>query len=159
MVRKLRKPNLDDGAKVWNLIKKTEVLDLNSSYSYFIWCSFFSDTSVVYEVGDEIVGFVSAFINPLSSDLLFVWQVAVDEDEQGQGLASKMLHHLLDRESCKDVQYIAATVSPSNIPSQRLFQRLARELNTDIKVSEFLKTSDFPETGHEDELTYQIGPF
>src|SRR5699024_502549 len=52
----LRAPTLDDGADVWTLIKETGVLDLNSSYSYLMWCTNFSDTSVVIETDDEIVG-------------------------------------------------------------------------------------------------------
>lgn len=156
---KFRKPNINDGAEVWKLIKRTEVLDLNSSYSYLMWCSYFSDTSVVLEIDDRVVGFVSAFIKQSSPDTLFVWQIVVDETERGKGLASKMLHHLLKRESCKGIKYIEATVSPSNTQSIRLFEGLARKLNTHIKVTEFLKSADFPEDGHEEELKHQIGPF
>jgi len=159
LVQKFRKPNLDDGAEVWKLIKRTAVLDLNSSYSYLMWCKYFSDTSVIIEVNDDVVGFVSAFIKPSSPNTLFVWQVVVDKVMRGKGLASKMIHHLLARESCEDIKYIEATVSPSNIPSRKLFHGLAKELRTDIKVSKCFVSKDFPEKGHEDELTHQIGPF
>jgi L-2,4-diaminobutyric acid acetyltransferase len=158
-VPKYRKPSLVDGAEVWNLVKNTGVLDLNSSYSYLMWCTHFSDTSVIVEVNNEVIGFVSGFIKQTSSNQLFIWQVAVDESERGKGLASKMLHHLLSRDSCKDINYIETTISPTNIPSRKLFHGLARDLGTEINVSTGFTMNDFPEEGHEDEWLHQIGPF
>src|SRR5699024_5571098 len=93
------------------------------------------------------------------SEKLFIWQVAVAESERGKGLASKMLHHILERDVCENVRYVEATVSPSNIPSRKLFNGLARNLDTNIEVFDCFTAEDFPEQGHEDELTHQIGPF
>src|SRR5690625_5568572 len=70
-----------------------------------------------------------------------------------------MLRRLLERESCEDINYIETTVTQSNIPSQKLFHGLARDLGTKIKVSECFTSEDFPEKGHEDELIHEIGPF
>lgn len=159
LLETFREPTLDDGADVWALIKKMGVLDLNSSYSYLMWCTHFSDTSVVIEVDGEIVGFISGFIKPASPEKLFIWQVAVAASERGKGLASKMLHHILERDICEDVSYVEATVSPSNTPSRKLFKGLARHLDTEIEVFDCFTAEDFPEQGHEDELTHQIGPF
>src|SRR5699024_11664859 len=88
-----RQPTLEDGAQVWELVKSTGVLDLNSSYQYLMWCNYFSDTSVVVEQNDKIVGFISGFTNPKQTNTLFVWQVAVHESQRGKGLATKMLHY------------------------------------------------------------------
>lgn len=154
-----RKPSKDDGSEVWKLIKDTGVLDLNSSYSYLLWCTYFCDTSIIVESDEKIVGFVSAFIEPGTPDKLFIWQVAVCESERGKGLASVMLKKLLDRDVCNSIDYLETTVTPTNIPSQKLFHRLAKDLSTEIQVSEYFKESDFPEEGHEDELLHLIGPF
>ena len=107
----------------------------------------------------RIVGFISGFIKPDDVHRLFIWQVAVDATKRGQGIASKMLHNLLARNVCKDVQYIETTVSPSNIPSQKLFQKLARSLNTTIQTTSFLTKEDFPDGEHEEEVWHVIGPF
>lgn len=157
--RKFRKPTKEDGADVRHLIKDTGILDLNSSYSYLMWCEFFDETTVVVEQDEDIVGFVSGFIQPAKSDTLFIWQVAVDEAARGNGLGTKMILHLLERKACKNVRYIEATFSPSNIPSQRLFQGLAEKLNMHCQVSEGFTTEDFPEDTHEDERVFRIGPF
>lgn len=154
-----RKPQKADGAEVWELIKNTKILDLNSSYSYLIWCDIFSDTSIVVVRKNRIVGFVSAFIHPNAMHTLFVWQVAVNESERGKGLATKMLLQLLGRDPCKDVRYVEATISPSNKPSQHLFRGLANKLGADCHVTEYMAASDFPQEGHEDEHLFSIGPF
>ncbi|WP_339228719.1 diaminobutyrate acetyltransferase [Oceanobacillus sp. FSL K6-2867] len=153
-----RKPDKDDGSVVWQLIKNTKVLDLNSSYSYLMWCDIFSETSIVAERDGDIVGFISGFLHPNTMDKLFIWQVAVNESERGKGLATKMLYQLLNRTACETVQYIEATVSPSNKASQSLFKGLAKKLETKCNISEYFSSEDFPAEGHEDELLFMIGP-
>src|SRR5699024_8072805 len=86
---------------------------------------------------------VSGFVKPSSPNRLFIWQVAVAESERGKGFASKMLHHLLKRNSCEGIEYIETTISPSNIASQKLFHGLARDLKIDIKVSECFRMKNF----------------
>lgn len=140
-------------------MKNTKILDLNSSYSYLLWCSYFSETSIVVEIDEKVVGFVSGFVKPNSPNRLFIWQVAVAESERGKGRASRMLKQLLERDVCKDIQYLETTVSPSNIASQKLFSGLARDLDTSLHVSACFAANDFPEKGHEDEWIHQIGPF
>ncbi|RYG71581.1 diaminobutyrate acetyltransferase [Lentibacillus lipolyticus] len=153
-----RKPTKDDGAGVWELVRDTGVLDLNSSYSYLMWCEIFSDTSIVVEREEEIVGFISGFIHPDQPDTLFIWQVAVDESERGQGLATRMLYHLLKREVCEDVHSVEATVSPSNSASQQLFIGLAKKMLTKCVIHDYFTSGDFPGEGHEDEQLFKIGP-
>src|SRR5699024_9351850 len=138
-----------------------KVLDLNSSYSYLMWCELFSETSIVAQREGNTVGFISGFLHPMKKDTLFIWQVAVNPSERGRGLATKMLRELLERSACKDVTFVEATVSPSNKPSQSLFKGLAEKLDTNCNVSDYFSSKDFPDEGeeHEDELLFQIGPF
>lgn len=154
-----RLPTEEDGKEIWHLIKGTGILDLNSPYSYLMWTKFFDKTSVVVEVNEKIVGFISGFIQPNAKDTLFVWQVAVDESQRGKGLASKMLQAILHRYSCRNIRYLEATVSPSNKASQALFRKLSRDLQTTCHVTTFFTKDQFPETGHEEEQLFKIGPF
>ena len=124
-----------------------------------MWCEIFSDTSIVAVRENKIVGFISGFINPNSTDTLFIWQVAVNESERGRGLGTQMLFQLLERSICEDVHFVEATVSPSNKPSQHLFRGLARKLDTECHVSDYFSSTDFPQEGHEDEQMFRIGPF
>lgn len=69
-----------------------------------------------------------------------------------------MLHHILKRTICEDIHYLEATVSPSNIGSQRLFKGLAEIQGTKWEVRNCFTADDFPGEGHEDEELYRIGP-
>ncbi|WP_342707307.1 diaminobutyrate acetyltransferase [Marininema mesophilum] len=155
-----RKPTEEDGTAIWQLIKETGVLDLNSSYSYLMLCKYFADTCVIAEEqGDRgVVGFVSAFIQPESPDVIFVWQVAVDHSQRGKGLAKSLLRDLLARDACANVRYLEATISPSNNASQSLFEGLARDIRTNCDTSVCFPEELFPDEGHESEWTYRIGP-
>jgi L-2,4-diaminobutyric acid acetyltransferase len=155
----LRQPREEDGASIWRLVRDTGVLDVNSAYSYLMLCKFFSDTCVVAEHDGQIVGFVSAFRLPANPQTLFVWQVAVAESQRGNGLGKALLQELIRREACKNVRYLEATVSPTNVPSQALFRGLARDFATRCEVWECFPAHLFPGGTHEPEMTFRIGPF
>jgi L-2,4-diaminobutyric acid acetyltransferase len=154
-----RNPTKEDGAKIWELIKNTSNMDLNSAYSYLMFSHYFGDTCVVAEGKDEIIGFVSAFRPPASPDTIFVWQVAVNEMYRGKGIGNKLLNELLSRDACENIHYLEATVSPSNLPSQSLFKGLAKRMNCPCEISDCFTEEMFPEPGHEAEQMYRIGPF
>ncbi|AXI00896.1 diaminobutyrate acetyltransferase [Sporosarcina sp. PTS2304] len=154
-----REPNVKDGKEIWQLIKDTQVLDLNSSYSYLLWADQFSETSIVVEKDAKIVGFISGFIQPKADNTLFIWQVAVDESARGKRLASRMLQSILQRSACRNVQFLEATVTPSNIPSTKLFKGLARDLETECMISDGYPAHLFPSGDHEAEELFRIGPF
>ncbi|GAK13460.1 diaminobutyrate acetyltransferase [Geomicrobium sp. JCM 19039] len=151
------KPTVEDGARMWELAKKLG-LDLNSSYKYLMMAEYFSETCVVVKENDELVGFVTGFILPERQDTVFVWQVGVDGSQRGRGLASRMLNEMLERTACSEVQYLEATVTPSNDASQKLFRRLARKNDTACHVSECFSEDLFPGDQHEAELSFKIGP-
>lgn len=156
---RFRNPVPDDGTSVWELVRESGVLDINSAYSYILLGEYFSDTCLVAERRGEIVGFVSGFIPQQHPDVLFVWQIAVAGSERGRGLARTLLRRVLDAPACSDVHYLESTVTPSNKPSTRLFRGLARELGTDCRIDEGFDGELFPEDGHEGERKFRIGPF
>lgn len=152
-------PTIDDGAEMWELVKQSGGLDLNSPYSYLMMVKFFNKTCIVAKQGEKIAGFVTAFMLPEKHDTVFVWQIGVDREFRGQGIGTKILNALLTSDVCKNVKYLEATISPSNYGSQSLFKGLAQKLNTKYIISECFSEKWFPEGGHEKEETYRIGPF
>lgn len=144
---------------MFRIVEESKVLDVNSSYSYLMWSKYFHETSIVAECEDRVIGFVSGFIQPTSLETLFVWQVAVDLDFRGLGLATKLIEQLLDHLRNQDVNYLEATVTPSNIPSSKLFKGIAEKHNTECAIFECFSKDQFPDPSHESELTYRIGPF
>ncbi|MFD2670011.1 diaminobutyrate acetyltransferase [Marinicrinis sediminis] len=154
-----RAPRAEDGAKIWGLVKETGVLDVNSPYSYMMLGEFFSDTCAVAEVDGEVAGFVSGFIPPEKEDTLFVWQIAVDNKQQGKGIATSLIEEVVNRPDHHNLQYVEATISPSNQPSTRLFHRLSRQWNTEIQTESCFPADYFPEgQQHEEENMYRVGP-
>ncbi|NGP43881.1 diaminobutyrate acetyltransferase [Bacillaceae bacterium SIJ1] len=152
-----KKPTKTDGQHVWELVKATGKLDVNSSYSYILWCHYYQDTSAVVYDGDQLVGFVSAFLLPKEPETLFVWQVATHPSYQGKGIATSLLQHLLQRPFCQPVVYVKATISPDNNASCKLFQRLAYSLNTSFEKTSLFTKELFPDS-HDDEDLYSVGP-
>lgn len=141
---------------MWLLAKETGNLDLNSSYSYILWCDKFADSSIVAVKDEEVVGFVQGFTSERQKSTLFVWQVAVSKEARGEGLATRMIEALLEQ---TDVNYLEATVTPSNVPSNSLFKSLARSYHSDYEIKDYIDEEDFPSTeDKEEEKLYRIGP-
>lgn len=161
-VIEISRPQPADGWAVWTLIKRAGTLDLNTVYAYVLLCDYFRDTCRIARQGDQIIGFLSAFVTPQSPDSLFVWQVAVDPDYRGQGLAASMLHDVIDIERAKGrCRYVRATVSPCNEPSRRLFAALARSYGcaVDESVEQGYASAMLGDKGaHDDEPLLIIGP-
>ncbi|WP_454190793.1 diaminobutyrate acetyltransferase [Paenibacillus sp. Marseille-Q7038] len=154
-----RKPIAKDGASVWELIRDTETLDLNSPYCYMLLGDHFRDTCLIAEHEGEIIGFISAFCSPRNQDRLFVWQVAVAPTRRKQGIAKTMLTYLMKQKACQGVRFIEATISPSNKASHRLFLSFAEEGSIPSTFTAGYGADMFPEqTNHEDEPRFVIGP-
>jgi len=147
---------------MFRIVKESNVLDVNSSYSYLMWGKYFNSTSIVAESKDnEVVGFVSGFLLPESDDTLFVWQVGVDKKQRGKGLATKLITELIKSvQSEQSVRYLEATVTPSNIPSSNLFKGIATKYETNCFITECFSEEQFPDEDgtHEAEMAYRIGP-
>lgn len=155
----LRLPRLEDGQAVHALIQRCPPLDVNSSYNYFLLCSHFRESCVVAEAKGGLVGFLSAYLVPSRPETLFVWQVAVDASARGQGLAGRMLAELFARPICAGVRYLETTVSPSNLPSRRVFERFAAQRQAPRHEEAFLEAHHFGGEAHEEERLIRIGPW
>lgn len=152
-------PVVADGAAIHALIAASPPLDLNSVYAYLLLCEHFSATSVVARQGADIDGFVSAYLPPGREDTIFIWQVAVHERARGQGLARKMLAHLLARPAMKWVRYLETTIGPDNHASRRTFAALGEALGAPCTERPLFDVALFGGASHEDERLLRYGPF
>jgi L-2,4-diaminobutyric acid acetyltransferase len=154
---RLERPSLEDGPEMWRLARDSRVLDVNSPYSYVLWCRDFSDTSVVARSESGPCGFITGYVRPARPDTFFVWQVAVDHSFRGRGLARRMLDALGDRLAARGHRYMEATVTPDNLASTRMFESFARGRGCPLERTPLFETRHFPE-GHEPEHLFRIGP-
>jgi L-2,4-diaminobutyric acid acetyltransferase len=144
---------------VFRLIQRCPPLDNNSSYCNLLQCSHFASTSVVASLNGKLTGFISGYIHPERPNTLFIWQVAVDENARGFGLASKMLMHILNRSSCNSIHYLETTITQDNLPSWGLFKRLAKRLDAELLPSPWLDKKAHFDEQHDSESLVRIGPF
>jgi L-2,4-diaminobutyric acid acetyltransferase len=157
---KLDTPRLEDGAAIWRIARDSGTLDLNSSYSYLLWCRDFAETSVVARDADgEPVGFITGYLRPRQPRTLVVWQVAVDAAQRGRGLAAAMLDGLTRRVAeGTGVDRVETTVAPDNTPSNRLFASFAERHGAAVEREVLFDAGIFPDGGHEPEVLHRIGP-
>ncbi|MCX4397451.1 MULTISPECIES: diaminobutyrate acetyltransferase [unclassified Streptomyces] len=154
-------PRVEDGAAIWRIARDSEVLDLNSSYSYLLWCRDFAATSVVArgETG-EPVAFVTGYVRPDRPGTLVVWQVAVDHAHRGAGLAGKLLDALTSRvAAAQGLASVETTITPDNTASDRLFTSYAQRHDVALDREVLFDGGLFPEGDHLSEVLYRIGPF
>lgn len=146
---------MDDGLGLWTLARSNG-LDENSPYAYLLWAEYFADSTVVVtEAGGETpVGFVTGFRPPNDPSTVFVWQIGVDAAHRNQGIAGRMLDHLVET---TDAQWLEATVTPTNVASETLFRRFGERHGAATTTEELFPADQFP-PGHEAEHRFRIGP-
>jgi|SRR5690606_2653978 len=154
----LRTATRADGARIWQLVEESGVLEPNTCYAYLLLSSHFADTCVVAERDGQLLGFVAAYRPPTHPTSVFVWQIGVRAEARGLGLGKRLLHALVALPGCRDVSHLEATVAPSNIPSQRLFEGFAREQGVPCERSRGFVAEDFGGLDHEAEPLLRIGP-
>ncbi len=156
-----RRPSIEDGIRLWEIARDTEVLDLNSTYAYTLLCRDFADSSIVAERDGAVAGFVTGYRRPDRPDTLFVWQVAVDAAHRGHGIASRMLIDLLDHLAVQGVSRLETTITASNTASQELFGSVAKKRGSTLAVRDLFASHHISPTEsdpHEPEQLYVIDP-
>lgn len=153
----IKNPVKSDAKKIYSLAKKTKILDVNSEYLYLLQTTHFKYTCCVAQIDNEVLGFVSGYIHPQHDDVLFIWQVGVDDALRGKNIAGQMISYLLKTNFLREIKYIHTTISPSNLASQRVFQKFAKKFNTTIKEEPMFEVKDF-HNAHENEVLYTVGP-
>ncbi|SIS12675.1 diaminobutyrate acetyltransferase [Williamsia sterculiae] len=153
----VRSPEVSDGVRLWEIARDTDVLDLNSSYAYVLWCEDYADTTVVATIDNHVVGFVTGYQRPQSPDTVMVWQVAVDDSFRGLGIARTMLQGLMDKAEARGLTTMTTTISPDNEASQALFASFAESRDMTITRRDLFAPNDFPDA-HQPEDLYTIAP-
>ncbi|WP_078888752.1 diaminobutyrate acetyltransferase [Streptomyces sclerotialus] len=158
---KLDAPRVEDGAAIWRIARDSRTLDLNSSYSYLLWCRDFAATSVVArDAAGAPAAFITGYLRPARPETLVVWQVAVDDAHRGRGLAAALLDGLAGRVAQEQgVTRLETTISPDNTASNRLFASFAERHQASVEREVLFDAGLFPEEGHEPEVLHRIGPF
>ena len=154
----IRKPTVEDGPSIYDLVNRSKPLDVNSRYLYLLQCSHFANTCAVAESDGSVQAFISAYVPPEQPDTLFVWQVAVDTQLRGLGIAGKLISELLNRPHLGNIRFVEATVNPSNNASRNLFRSLAAKSGCEIQEEMMFPAEAFGSDAHEAEVLLRVGP-
>ncbi|EMR00312.1 L-2,4-diaminobutyric acid acetyltransferase [Paeniglutamicibacter gangotriensis Lz1y] len=149
-----RQPAVTDGKTLWQMATDSQVLDVNTSYAYLLWCRDFAQTSIIAEIDGVTAGFITGYLRPDAPGTLMVWQVAVGADFQQRGLAASMLDELATRCGVEEVE---TTVTDDNAPSNRLFTRFAERHEAQMTRTALFTPEMYPDA-HDTEFLYRIGP-
>ncbi len=154
-----RPPRPDEGLKVHDFVEAGGGLDGNSLYCNVLMTHHFAATSAVAVHEDTVVGFVTAYVPPGCDDTLFVWQVGVDDAWRGRSIGRRLMLSILDRDCCRSVRYLTATITPTNTASWALFESAAKALNASLKKALLFDCDRHFGGRHESEMEIKIGPF
>lgn len=157
---RIRAPRLADAPAVHALIGRCPPLDTNSLYCNLLQCYHHAETCALAESEEgRLRGFVSGYRLPAYPENLFLWQIAIDEQARGRGLAKRLIWTILGRPICRGVRYLRATISADNIPSWAMFQGLADSLQADRKRRVLFDSTEHLADQHASEDELIIGPF
>ncbi len=134
---------------------ESQTLDVNTSYAYLLWCRDFASTSLMAEIDGHPAGFVTGYVRPARPETLMIWQVAVDADHRGRGIARTLLNGLVDRVS--DVTRMETTITDDNEASIALFHSFAEHRGATIRRDDLFADEHFPDD-HDAERLYTIAP-
>lgn len=150
-----KKPTMDDGYALNQLVKNSPPLDTNSSYCNLLQCSHFADTSIgAYHV-DQLIGFISGYNLPQHPDTLFIWQVVVSETMRSQHIAKRMLKALISQ---VQPEFIHTTITQDNRPSRALFSSFAKANNTMMNEKSYMDKDRHFNQEHPSEALIIVGP-
>ncbi|MGW3957028.1 diaminobutyrate acetyltransferase [Streptomyces sp. NPDC004752] len=154
------RPAVTDGTNLWRIAKDSGTLDLNSAYSYLLWCRDFAGTSAVARGADGApVGFVTGYVRPERPRTLLVWQVAVEAAYRGHGVAAALLDGLTARLGAgHGITSVETTITPGNTASERLFTSYAARHGAQVTHEVLFDSGLFPDGPHQPEVLYRIGP-
>ncbi|OCL97232.1 diaminobutyrate acetyltransferase [Arcobacter porcinus] len=148
----LKKPDKSNSKEIFKIIKESKTLDLNSEYLYLLLSTHFKDSCSLAFINGELASLVLAYYLPNETKTLFIWQIATKEKFRGKNLTLKILEDIVSR---KEINKLITTVSPDNIASRKIFEKFARNNNSEIKKSILFSKDDFINS-HEDEVLFTI---
>jgi L-2,4-diaminobutyric acid acetyltransferase len=151
-----RRPGPSDGAAVSALVTRAQnALVIEARQVLPPLMQRFADTSLVAELDDQVVGFVGGY-RPAGGTTLTIWQIDVEPALRKLGLATALLHTLIQCPGCRGVEFVEVSVASSNVAGVRLFERFARDV--DAPCESIAQSRLDGSTKHGDGELLLIGP-
>jgi len=152
-------PVAEDAAEIHALIAACPPLDCNSLYANLIQCAHFASACAVARIDGKVAGWVSGHRPPEESATYFLWQVAVDPEVRGRGLARRMLAEILSRPEQSRTRRLKTSITRGNEASWRLFKSVSAWLGAPMREELWFDRERHFGGQNESEFLVTIGPF
>lgn len=138
-----------DAALLLHLARSCPPLDVHTGYTYWVICHLYRETAFVLEEGGRPVGYVMAVPH---GRVLFVWQVGIQEEYRGLGLAGR-LFDALAMASRGRFDLLELTISPDNAASLGAFNSWCRNAGLLVDAVGPIRVPEHEEPG---EILYRV---
>jgi L-2,4-diaminobutyric acid acetyltransferase len=152
-----RPPTLRDAARIWRFAPQRGTAAQDSCYAFVLLCSHFSDTGIVAEEGDALVGYALGYRPPIRPDDAFVWQLGVATGRDRGELVPRLLEEFLARRANQSARFLCITASPKDQALREELQQVARRLSTRCAVEPCFPADMF-DGNHPGEDLLRVGP-
>ena len=140
---RIRPIEKSDVKKVRSLIKKH--LDMNEKWVYkgepwYYWTlsNLFSETCLVAEKDDNVIGFVIAYKDQASSREIFIEDILIDSKMRRNGLGTRMVSEIIRNAKTTKCKSIWGTIDPKNKASLEFFKSVGFKNKTNKFSSKFV---------------------
>lgn len=125
----IRKVTLSDVILLRELAKMCKPLDVHTPYTYWVMCNFFGDGCFILQDGSKPIGYIMTLTK---ENTLFIWQIGITEEYQGQNYSSNLLAAVEQYAREKKLTKMQVSIAPTNANSYHAFHRYCHHRNIPI---------------------------
>ncbi len=96
---------------------------ISRAHLFRIMTRYSGNSCYVARMGEKLAGWVMGFNANRMPDTYFLWQIGVNPEMQGNGIAGRLLEYVENDVRSNNGERIELTIDPENLPSERLFAR------------------------------------
>lgn len=131
-----------------------KVLDLHTSYTYWVICKFFGDNSFIIEYDGIIVGYIMCLY---CKDTLFIWQIGIIDNYRKKGLSQKLIKEVFKKAIDNKFNRVLITIDENNKDSFFAFSNFCNKNNLKMSNIGKIELKDFIDIDfYESEIIYEI---
>ncbi|SRR5258708_11608668 len=139
LVRNCNEKDVDNIRQFVNLCKP---LTLHTPYTYWVLFTNFSESCLLIEENNLIVGYISGIKSASLKNTFFIWQIGVRKEFRGKGYAQILIKTIIEvakKQGCSKIQF---TIEPENSISLNTFKNFAVKKNIAMKKLTTLEYHD-----------------
>lgn len=151
----IRNARDDEASAIQALARQCPPLDVHTAFSYWVVTRYQQGLCLVAEQDDSLVGFLTA-TGTTDTNLLYVWQIGVNQAHRGTGLAERLLDRLVAQATALGFRSMQVSIADNNAASLAVFSRLAARRESELTEVGHLRVTDSSYPFSDDEPIYEL---